>query len=184
VSTGDREHRRGAAGMANTQGLTPLTRSSCCVTAVPSGSLRSDGGALAFAAASTLPPVVAYNPRRPVSIAISERRIGDITILEVQGQVVFQDGAAMLWARLDALLNKGRVKVLLDLRAVTYLDSFGVGVIAAKYASARRKGGDVKLLSPSARSDHVLRTAGLMNIFDAFDTEDEALRSFELEAGK
>jgi anti-anti-sigma factor len=64
------------------------------------------------------------------------------------------------------------------------MDSFGVGVIAAKYLSVRRKGGDMKLLCPSPRSRQVLTTAGLMKIFESFEAETEALRSFLLDAGE
>jgi anti-sigma B factor antagonist len=113
-----------------------------------------------------------------VAISISERCIGDVTILEVPAEVMFYEGAALLRSRINELVAEGRLKVLLDLRRVTYLDSFGVGVIAAKYVSVRGKGGDLKLLHPSARSVHVLRIAGLMDIFDSFDDEEEALRSF------
>jgi anti-sigma B factor antagonist len=118
-----------------------------------------------------------------MAITISERRIGDVTILEVHGRVVFYDGAAVLRTRFNDLLDEAHLKFLLDLRDVTYLDSFGVGVIAAKYLSVRRKGGDLKLLCPSPRCRQVLGTAGLMRIFESFDGEDEALRSFQASAG-
>jgi anti-anti-sigma factor len=58
------------------------------------------------------------------------------------------------------------------------LDSFGVGVIAAKYVSVRRKGGDIKLLCLSPRTHHVMRISGLLKIFEAFESEEEGLRSF------
>ena len=117
-----------------------------------------------------------------MATTISERRIGDVTILEVRGRVVFPDGATLLRTRISDLLDEARLKFLLDLRAVTYMDSFGVGVIAAKYLSVRRKGGDLKLLCPSARSRRILSTAGLMRILGSFETEDEALRSFHSDA--
>jgi anti-anti-sigma factor len=114
-----------------------------------------------------------------MAITITERRIGDVTILEVTGRVVFPDGAGELRARINDLIDEARLKLLLDLRGVTYMDSFGVGVVAAKYLSVRRKGGDLKLLSPSARSRGVLGTAGLLRILGSFEAEDEALRSFQ-----
>lgn len=113
-----------------------------------------------------------------MAIAISERRLGDVTLLEVRGRVVFFEEALELRARINDLVDEARLKFLLDLRGVTYLDSFGVGVIASKYASVRRKGGDLKILCPSERSRHVLGTAGLLNIFQSFEAEDEAVRSF------
>ena len=114
-----------------------------------------------------------------MAISIPERRIGDVTILEVPPQVVFYEGAALLRGRINELVTEGRLKVLLDLSQVSYLDSFGVGVIASKYVSVRCKGGDLKLLRPSARSLHVLRIAKLAAILESFDDEDAALRSFQ-----
>jgi anti-anti-sigma factor len=125
------------------------------------------------------PVAQAYNPRTAVAISIPERSVGDVTILDVPSQVMFYEGAALLRSRINDLVNAGRTKFLLDLAQVTYLDSFGVGVIAGKFATIRRNGGDLKLLRPSARSRHVLAIAGLMDIFETFDDEDAALRSFE-----
>src|SRR5689334_9396673 len=113
-----------------------------------------------------------------MSITITERRVGDVTLLRVGGRVVFGDGAPELRARINDLLDEARLKFLLDLTDVTYIDSFGVGVIAAKYVSVRRKGGDVKLLRMSPRSRRVMRISGLLKIFQAFDSEEEGVQSF------
>lgn len=109
---------------------------------------------------------------------ITERRIGDVTILQVTGRVILGDGAAELRSCMNDLVDEARLKFLLDLRGVTYIDSFGVGVIAAKYVSVRRKGGDVKLLQLSARSQRVMRISGLLKIFESFENEEQALNSF------
>jgi anti-sigma B factor antagonist len=109
---------------------------------------------------------------------ITERRIGDVTILQLSGRVVLGDGAAELRARMNDLVDEAHLKFLLDLRNVTYIDSVGVGVIAAKYVSVRRKGGDVKLLQLSPRSHHVMRISGLLKIFESYEDEHAALSSF------
>ena len=113
-----------------------------------------------------------------MTMTITERRIGDVTLLRLGGRIVFGDGAAELRARINDLLDEARLKFLLDLRDVTYIDSFGVGVIAAKYVSVRRKGGDVKMLQLSPRSRHVMSISGLLKIFEAFESEEEGVRSF------
>jgi anti-sigma B factor antagonist len=117
-----------------------------------------------------------------MSMTITERRIGDITILRLGGRVVFGDGAPELRARINDLLDEARLKFLLDLRDVTYIDSFGVGVIAAKYVSVRRKGGDVKMLRLSPRTHHVMGISGLLKIFETFESEEEGVRSFTVTA--
>ena len=109
---------------------------------------------------------------------ITERRIGDVTVLQVSGRVILGDGAAELRTRMNDLVDEANLKFLLDLRGVTYIDSFGVGVIAAKYVSVRRKGGDVKLLRLSPRSQRVMRISGLLKIFESFESAEEGIRSF------
>lgn len=109
---------------------------------------------------------------------ITERRIGDITLLQLAGRIVFGDGAGELRAHMNDLLDEARLKFLLDLRNVTYIDSFGVGVIATKYVSVRRKGGDLKLLCLSPRSHKVMTISGLLKILQSFDSEEEGVRSF------
>jgi len=109
---------------------------------------------------------------------ITERRIGDITLLQLTGRIVFGDGAGELRAHMNDLLDEARLKFLLDLRNVTYIDSFGVGVIATKYVSVRRKGGDLKLLCLSPRSHRVMTISGLLKILQSFESEEDGLRSF------
>ena len=113
-----------------------------------------------------------------MSTRITERRIGDVTVLQVAGRVILGDGATELRSRMNDLIDEARLKFLLDLTEVTYIDSFGVGVIAAKYVSVRRKGGDVKLLRLSPRSRRVMRISGLLKIFQSFDNEEDGVKSF------
>ena len=113
-----------------------------------------------------------------MAMTITEVRIGDVTVLRLGGRVIFGDGATDLRARLNDLLDEARLKFLLDLREVTYIDSFGVGVIAAKYVSVRRKGGDLRLLQLSPRSHHVMTISGLLKILESFESEEEGIRSF------
>jgi anti-sigma B factor antagonist len=112
-------------------------------------------------------------------MTIDERRFGDVTLLRVVGRVVYGDGAQELREHINNLIDEARLKFLLDLRGVTYIDSFGVGVIAAKYVSVRRKGGNLKLVDPSSRSHRVMAISGLMKIFESFDSAEEGVRSFD-----
>jgi anti-anti-sigma factor len=111
-------------------------------------------------------------------MTIDERRFGDVTLLKLDGRVVYGDGAQQLREHINDLIDEARLKFLLDLRDVTYIDSFGVGVIAAKYVSVRRKGGNLKLVHPSPRSHRVMTISGLMKIFESFESAEEGVRSF------
>lgn len=107
-----------------------------------------------------------------------ERRIADVTLLELKGRLVFADGDSTLRSRVNALVDEGRLKIILDLKGITYIDSCGVGVLIAKFVSVRRKGGDVRLLTLSERSHHVMKISGLLTVFETFTSENDAVESF------
>jgi anti-anti-sigma factor len=107
-----------------------------------------------------------------------ERRIGDVTLLELHGRLVFSDGDSALRSRVNEIVDEGRLKIILDLKNITYIDSCGVGVLIAKFVSVRRKGGDVRLLTLSERSHHVMKISGLLTVFETFTAENDAVASF------
>ncbi len=108
---------------------------------------------------------------------ITQRAVGDVTVLTLKGRIVAEDGDA-LRTIVDALVQQGRVKLLLDLQEVTYIDSSGLGLLVSKYVSARRRGGDVKLLHLTARSSHLLAITHLTEVFSLFESEEDAIRAF------
>ena len=112
-------------------------------------------------------------------MTLTERRAGDVSILDLKGRLVLEDGDAVLRQRINDLVAQGRLKILVNLQDVTYVDSCGVGVLIAKYVSLRKKGGDVKLLHLTSRSHRVMEISKLLSVFETFDSEDHALRSFE-----
>ncbi len=113
---------------------------------------------------------------------IVEQRIGDVTVLTLIGRLVLEEGTDPLRERIDSLIKEGRIDVVLDLQQITYMDSSGVGTVVAKYLSLRRRGGDLKMVRPSERSEHVLEITGLIPVFKPFESVEAAVRSFTAEA--
>jgi anti-sigma B factor antagonist len=111
-------------------------------------------------------------------MTIAERSVGPVTILALSGRLVLDDGDALLRQRVDDLVARGQLKIIADLTALDYVDSAGIGVLIAKYLSVRRKGGDLKLLRLSSRTHHALEITHLLTVFEAFETEEDAVRSF------
>jgi anti-sigma B factor antagonist len=111
-------------------------------------------------------------------MTLLERQVGDVTVLELTGRLVYDEGDEELRSRVNELVAQGRVKIVLDLRGVTYIDSCGLGSIVGKFVSVRRKGGDVKLLNLSPRSHRVIDISGLLSVFETFESESEAVSSF------
>ena len=111
-------------------------------------------------------------------MTLKERRVGDVSILDLNGRLVLEDGDVLLRSRINDLVDEGRLKIVVNLQDVTYVDSCGVGVLIAKYVSVRKKGGDVKLLHLTPRSHKVMEISKLLTVFEIFDSEDRALASF------
>ena len=80
---------------------------------------------------------------------------------------------------IERLVRDGHVKLVLDLAAVSYIDSAGLGLLVAKFVSLRSRGGDLRLVHPTPRSMHLMTITNLATVFETHPTEDAAVRSFE-----
>ena len=109
---------------------------------------------------------------------ITERAVGDVTILALEGRLVLDEGDVALRDYINRIVDQGRVKIVLDMRNVTRLDSAGIGMLVSKFLTSHRKGGSVKLLHLTIRGDHLLHITKLHTVFEIFDSEEEAARSF------
>jgi len=108
---------------------------------------------------------------------ITQHTVGDVTVIAPVGRIVTEDGDALRTV-VDTLVQQGRMKIVLDLQSVTYIDSSGLGLMVSKYVTARRRGGDVKLIHLTARSLHLLEITHLTEVFDVFESEADAIRAF------
>lgn len=115
-------------------------------------------------------------------LRIVERPADTVTILELAGRLIVEEGEREFRDRIDALVRAGRTELLVDLRNVDYVDSGGVGALVSKYLSVKNKGGHLKLLCLSSRACRVLRIAGLLEVFEVFNSESDAVRSFQVPA--
>jgi len=111
-------------------------------------------------------------------MTIGERSVGDVTVVDVGGRITIQEGADQFRDVTRELIRRGRVKVVLNLQEVPYIDSTALGEIIRLYTSVIRKGGSVKLLNPSAHVHQLFVITRLLSVFDLFDSEAEAIKSF------
>jgi anti-sigma B factor antagonist len=81
--------------------------------------------------------------------------------------------------KINSLLQQGHRKLLLDLGDVSYVDSAGLGQLVQVHATTTRQGGSLKLLNVTKRLRDLLVVTKLLVVFDAFDSEAEALASFK-----
>jgi anti-sigma B factor antagonist len=112
-------------------------------------------------------------------LAIVERPVGDVTVLVLAGEILLDDGDLAFRKVIHDLITRERVKIVVDLADVTYIDSSGVGMMAAKLKTVRESGGDMRLVRLTSRSQRLLGMLKLMSTFETFEDEAAAIRSFE-----
>jgi anti-sigma B factor antagonist len=111
-------------------------------------------------------------------LQIEERAVEDVTVLMLTGEILLDDGDLAFKRQVDALLNGGRVKILVDLDGVSYIDSSGVGMMVAQLKAVQRRGGDIRLLRLNSRGQRLFSLLKLRSTFETFDDEALAVRSF------
>ena len=111
-------------------------------------------------------------------LAIEERQVGDVVVVSLRGEITLDDGDLKFGRWIDDLLKKGQRKILVDLGGVTYIDSAGVGMMVFEYKAAHGNGGALKLLNLTGHSNRLLSTVKLKSVFEIFEDEAMAIRSF------
>ena len=113
---------------------------------------------------------------------IDERTVGDVMVLDLKGRVMLGDGDEVLKDKVNSLLNQGMKKIVLNLAEVPYIDSAGLGEVVRTYTTVSRQGGHLKLLNLTKRITDLLAITKLLTVFDTYDSETEAVRSFSVSA--
>ena len=109
---------------------------------------------------------------------IEERPIGDVVVLDVKGKITLGEGDELLKDKVNSLVNQGKKKIILNLAGVPYIDSAGLGEVVRTYTTVSRQGGSLKLLNLTKRITDLLSITKLLTVFETFESEDEAVKSF------
>ncbi|MCU1266278.1 MAG: anti-anti-sigma factor [Acidobacteria bacterium] len=110
---------------------------------------------------------------------VKERQAGDVTILDLSGTIRIGEGSVAMREAIRTLVDGGKNKILLNLASVKYMDSSGIGELIANYTTVTRGGGQMKLLNLTDKIQDLLVITKLLTVFDTFDSESEALNSFQ-----
>jgi anti-sigma B factor antagonist len=114
-----------------------------------------------------------------MSLKIDERRIGDVTILDMEGKVTIGESSVVLRDAVHNLLKQGRKKVLLNLAGVPFIDLSGLGELISSYVALNKNGGQVKFLHLTQRVHEMMTITKLLTVFDVYDSKAAALGSFK-----
>jgi anti-sigma B factor antagonist len=109
---------------------------------------------------------------------IVERAAGNVTILDLSGQITFTQGDQQFKDKVNSLVHQGRKNILVNMASVTHVDSAGLGELVGAYTTVSKAGGSMKLLNLTKRLHDLLAITKLLTIFDTFESEQDALQQF------
>ncbi len=108
---------------------------------------------------------------------LEEHVVGEVTILALSGRMTRNDHFGALTERVQDLVRAGRRKLVLDLGAVSYMDSMCLGEIVSGLVTVRQSGGTLHLANLTERVERLITVAGLTSAFETFGSEEDAVRS-------
>ena len=113
-----------------------------------------------------------------MSVKLSTRQVGGITVIDASGRITLGEGASAFRDLIRDLAAKGDKRILLNLSDVTYIDSSGIGEMVSGYTTVTNHGGVLKLLGLNKRVKDLLQITKLYTVFEVHDDEASAVRSF------
>jgi anti-sigma B factor antagonist len=113
-----------------------------------------------------------------MNMTTSTRHVGGITIVDISGRIVLGKESASVRDLIHGLLSKGHTQILLNLGAVDYIDTRGLGSLVGAFTSVRKQGGELKLLNIPEQVADVMQITKLYTVFDILNDEAAAVKSF------
>jgi anti-sigma B factor antagonist len=113
-----------------------------------------------------------------VSVKLTTRQVNDVTVIDAVGRITLGEGASTFRDTIRDLAQGGHKKVLLNLSEISYIDSSGIGELVSGFTTVTNHGGNLKLLGLSKRVKDLLQITKLYTVFEVYDDEAEAVRSF------
>ena len=110
---------------------------------------------------------------------LAERRIGEVVVLDLSGRLTLGTDSMRLKDKINSVIHQGSRQILLNLGDVSYIDSGGLGQLVSSFTSVRRENGQLKLFNVGKRAKDLLAMTKLLMVFDTYDSEAEALTSFQ-----
>lgn len=108
-------------------------------------------------------------------LQIVERKIEpDIAVLELAGKLALGRESQKIETLIDGMLQQGVQKAILDLQAVDYIDSAGIGLLAFAAGKMKEAGGRLAVVAPEGRVLHLLEMTQITSIVTVVKSIEEA----------
>lgn len=109
---------------------------------------------------------------------ISVRKRSQVQLIQLRGQLRLGAPVDELKRTIDEALAEGNTRLAVNLSEVPMIDSSGIGVLVRSLTSTKQRGGSLKLVNPSGFAVKTLKLVGVLNLFEIFETDDQAVESF------
>ena len=106
------------------------------------------------------------------------RQVDLVTVVDITGQLVRGEECTLFGKLVDQLLDKGRIRILVNLADVSRIDSAGLAYMMRASISARKRNGDLKLLNPRKELQAVLQITRMLSVIEISYDEATAVKSF------
>ena len=116
-------------------------------------------------------------PPRAKNFSITIRHRGPASLIDVVGSLTLFESGALRQAITNLIAEKRR-DIVLNLSAVEYLDSSGIGELVRNYLTVIKSGGTLKVVGLSDKAEEILKITQLYKVFPEFPSEEAALKSF------
>lgn len=109
---------------------------------------------------------------------INLRKRSQVQVVQLKGQLRLGDAVDDLQRTVNESLAEGDARFVVNLSEVPMIDSSGIGLLVRFLASAKKRGGSVKLVNPSSFAQKTLRLVGVLNLFEVYEDDEQAVASF------
>ena len=111
-----------------------------------------------------------------MAFQVATRETGDVTVVELSGRLDGTPETTVVHETIRGLIAKGRRVVILDMAAVPWANSLGIGILISSTATARRAGATLALCSVGERLLKALSICGVApGVLDVFEDADAAV---------
>jgi len=126
---------------------------------------------------------ISIQERKNLRMQAATRHGEEATIVDISGRITLGEGNVMLRDIVQALVEEGKTKILLNLSGCDHVDSAGIGELVRSHTAVRRVGGQLKLSNLSPKVQDMLKMTSLNAVFDVHPDEASAIKSFGQASG-
>jgi anti-sigma B factor antagonist len=109
---------------------------------------------------------------------INVRKLLEVRVVQIRGALRLGPGVDSFRQAIDDAMSAGDTRLVINFAEVPMIDSSGIGILVKAMASAKQRGGGVRLLNPSKFVVQTLKLIGVLNLFEIFEDENGAVQSF------